>query len=373
MKLLRGRLGQAVIIAMVSACMGGSVWAQDASQTVALKNVKTQTTTSPAVDEPQPCGEAVAEDLTGLSEKEIKIKQTLPITNPLWIAGNFNFFIFDTHEMTDGDSQGRVAVGKKAVYKRYAIAPYVDQSQEPYPVAMVLGKGGTLSLTDTEVNGNIITDKKENVKFQGTKTPQIDEIDVSKNLIDFDTLRAKYMTLSYFLALKIPNGIVKVNPYDPNAIELIAPDNPGSRVIFNLPKNITRLSEIKISISNIDLEQRPTIIINSFGNAVGQTAQMFINGSSELVRSYASNIIWNLPFAYPGVDIPIAGTIYGSVLAPTGDFKVTGWGNVEGTFIANKFVSEGNFEGHKKPFEGKIPPVTCPNIEELEYWTQINK
>lgn len=370
MKLLRGKLAQVLMVAMISTCMGSSIWAQDISEDVAVKDVTTQKTTSQAVDTPQPCGDVVAEDLTGLSEQEIKVRETIPMTNPLWVAGSFNFFIFDRHEMNNGDSEGRVAVGKKAVYDSYAIAPRINQSEAPYPVAMVLGSGGTLSLTNGHVNGNIITDNKTNVTLEGTTGIIVDEMDVNKNIIDFQALQAKYMTLSYFLALKIPNGTVKCNPYDPNSIELIAPDDAGNRVIFNLPKNMTKLGEIKIT--NIDLAKQPTIIINSYGNAIGQTGQMYINGSSELATAYAGNILWNLPFAYPGTYVPVAGTIYGSVLAPTGDFKVAGWGHIEGTFIANSFISEGSFEGHNNVFTGKIPPITCPNLAELEHWMNLN-
>lgn len=371
MKLLRGKLAQMLMLTIIGSTMGSCVWAQDINTGAAVKSVISAKTTSQAVEAtPQPCGDVVAEDLSGLSEEAMLVRETIPMTSPLWVAGSFNFFIFDRHEMTDGDAQGRVAVGKKAVYNRYAIAPYINQNEAPYPVAMVLGNDGTLSIKSGHVNGNIITNNKANVKTEATANITIDEMNVNKDIIDFKALQAKYMTLSYFLALKIPNGTVKVNPYDPNSLELIAPDNPGNRIIFTLPKEITKLGEIKIK--NVDLSKNPTIIINSFGNAIGQTGQMTINGDSELATNYAGNIIWNLPFAYTGLSVPVAGTIYGSVLAPSGDFKVAGWGHIEGTFIANSFVSEGSFEGHNNVFRGKIPPVTCPNLAELEYWMSLN-
>nr|WP_302597455.1 choice-of-anchor A family protein [uncultured Cellulosilyticum sp.] len=313
--------------------------------------------------------EIIEDDTTGLSEKLAKIKNTLPMNRPLWIAGNFNFFIFDTHEMTNGDSEGRVAVGKKAIYNQYAIAQTITTEENQYPVAVVLGNGGSFSLTSGQVSGNIITDSKDNVTLQYAGAGAIDEMNVNNDIIDFAALQKKYIVLSYFLALKVPTGTVQYNQYNKNCLELKASDDADKMVVFTLPPDVTSLGEIQIS--NIDMEKQPTIVINSMGNAIGQTAQMMINGSSELAKSYAGRIIWNLPLAMPGHDIPIAGTIYGSVLAPTGDFRVAGYGNIEGTFIANSFVSKGNFEGHNNPFIGKLPPITCPNLEELEYWMNL--
>lgn len=345
---------------------------EKSAETVTEEVIKEEVT-EPAAEETDndEClsSEIIEDDTTGLPEKLAAIKNTLPMNRPLWIAGNFNFFIFDTHEMTNGDSEGRVAVGKKAVYNQYAIAQRITNEEGQYPVAVVLGNGGSFSLTSGQVEGKIITDHKENVSLQYVDTVDIDEMEVNNDIIDFAALQKKYIVLSYFLALKVPTGTVEYNQYNKNCLELKASGDEDRMVVFNLPPDITSLGEIQIS--NVDLEKQPTIVINSMGNAIGQTAQMMINGSSELAKSYAGRIIWNLPLAMPNHEVPIAGTIYGSVLAPTGNFRVAGYGNIEGTFIANSFISSGSFEGHNNPFIGKLPPITCPNLEELEYWMNL--
>lgn len=404
---LKVNVAKALMMVMIGASMSGTVWAEDVETAQAIVEVvgETQEAESETPEVINEASEAVNEtveaaaqtekveasvnenseevvpekkddeclssdiikdDTTGLPEKLALIKGTLPMNRPLWIAGNFNFFIFDTHKMINGDSEGRVAVGKQAIYSQYGIAQKITTQPDQYPVSVVLGNGGSFSLTGGDIRGNIITDHKENVMLENASVGDIDEVDVNNDLINFEELQQKYTVLSYFLTLKVPTGTVQYNEYNKNCLELRASDDAGRMVVFTLPEDVTSLGEIQIS--NINMEEQPTIVINSLGNAIGQTAQMMINGSSELAKSYSGRILWNLPLAQPGNEIPVAGTIYGSVLAPTGDFRVAGWGNIEGTFIANSFISEGCFEGHNNPFIGKLPPITCPDLEELEYW-----
>jgi choice-of-anchor A domain-containing protein len=59
------------------------------------------------------------------------------------------------------------------------------------------------------------------------------------------------------------------------------------------------------------------------------------------MKAFSDKILWNMP-NIEQLNVGAFG-IYGSVLMPEGDFVCTGWGQINGTLVANNYYSGGSY------------------------------
>ncbi|SFM28480.1 choice-of-anchor A domain-containing protein, partial [Paenibacillus sp. 1_12] len=267
-------------------------------------------------------------------------------------ANDFNIFLFGNQTQSNVDSEGRVAVGGNASYNNYGIG-------NTLPVSLTradLIVGGNMNIIGgTNFSGNsVISPTGTVIQYTMTNNNGVPGQPLVGSPINFAGDQIYLTCASLAWAALTPTGTVSVN-----FGQLVLTGFDPVLNIFNFDaENIagTGFTLETLNGINIVAPLGSTILINITGNNTGfGSYQIFRNGMSA-TGADGQFIVWNFPQALNLFNMNIS--IKGSILAPLAQWWAVGFGNVEGTFIANNLINTmGTLEAHNFPFLGCLPDV----------------
>jgi choice-of-anchor A domain-containing protein len=293
----------------------------------------------------------------------------------LGIAGQFNAMIFNDMYMVKTDSEGRLAVGGHAYLNPASVGQSVVFDPDVAPYSLVIGRsaeligggikngliganyGALLQLPKSfQVNGTDLNNQDPNEEGYPVCFAEDDPI------IDFALAKTELMGKSI--------SLFNVNQTDDYRFDESALNFSSSNTEIAIFK-ITSDEIEKANIIYIDVPTSATVVINVIGeeltlaNKAIKLKQDGIEQSDDQIKSFSDKILWNMPYINQ-LNIGSFG-MYGSVLMPEGDFVCIGWGQINGTLVANNYYSgspyvltdipstvNGAIELHNHLFEGVI-------------------
>lgn len=268
----------------------------------------------------------------------------------LGIANDFNVFVFTDHTQSSVDSEGRVAVGGKATYVDYGVGSALTVSQTRDDLIVQ----GEIDITSgANFAGNTIIYPTGTVtNYTMTNNNGVPNQPLVGSPIDFDLAQRELTALSLNLSAITPNGTVDNNF---GQIVLTGTDPELNVFMFNgLNVDGAGLRLDTANGINIIAPAGSTIIVTIGGENVGfGSYQIFRNGVST-TREDGALILWNFYQATTAFNQNLS--ITGSVLAPYANWEAIGFGNINGTIVANSLSNAGGtLEEHHVPFTGCLP------------------
>ncbi|GMK37364.1 hypothetical protein PCCS19_04170 [Paenibacillus sp. CCS19] len=268
----------------------------------------------------------------------------------LGIANDFNVFVFTDHTQSSVDSEGRVAVGGKATYVNYGVGSSLPVSQTRDDLIVQ----GEIDITSgTNFAGNTIIYPTGTVtNYTMTNNNGVPNQPLVGSPIDFDAAQRELTALSLNLAAIPPNGTVE-NSF--GQIVLTGTDPEVNVFMFNgLNVDGAGLRLDTANGINIIAPAGSTVIVTVGGENVGFGSYTIFRNGVSTTREDGALILWNFFQATTAFNQNLS--ITGSVLAPYADWEAIGFGNINGTIIANSLSNAGGtLEEHHVPFAGCLP------------------
>ncbi|PWW04755.1 putative repeat protein (TIGR01451 family)/choice-of-anchor A domain-containing protein [Paenibacillus cellulosilyticus] len=268
----------------------------------------------------------------------------------LGIANDFNVFVFTDHTQSSVDSEGRVAVGGKATYTNYGVGSSLSVSQTRDDLVVQ----GEIDITSgANFAGNTIIYPNGTVtNYTMTNNNGVPNQPLVGSPIDFDAAQRELTALSLNLSAIPVNGTVENNF---GQIVLTGTDPELNVFMFNgLNVDGEGLRLDTANGINIIAPLGSTIIITVGGENVGFGSYTIFRNGITSTRLDATLILWNFFQATTAFNQNLS--ITGSVLAPYADWEAIGFGNINGTIVANSLSNAGGtLEEHHVPFAGCLP------------------
>ncbi|WP_158630121.1 choice-of-anchor A family protein [Cohnella sp. AR92] len=273
----------------------------------------------------------------------------------LLVANDFNLFIFGDHTQSNVDSEGRVAVGGNATYSNYGIGDKLTVSTTR---ADLIVQGNMNISSGTNFSGNsVIYPAGTVLQYTMTNNNRVPDQPLVQTPIDFTAAEQSLASLSLNLAALGPNGTVASNF---GQIVLTGADPDLNVFTFN-GNNVDGegLALDTANGINIIAPSGSTILVNVGGENVGFGSYTIFRNGLTPPDSEGSLILWNLFQATTAFNQNLS--ILGSVLAPYADWQAIGFGNINGTLVANSLTNTtGTLEAHNHPFTGCLPSTDLP-------------
>ncbi|NBD22901.1 DUF7507 domain-containing protein [Paenibacillus glycinis] len=272
----------------------------------------------------------------------------------LGVANDFNVFVLGNHTQSFVDAGGRVAVGGNATYRSYGIGSALNVSTTRADLIV----GGNMDIIGgTNFSGNsVISPGGTIVNYTMTNNNGVLPQPQRGTPIDF-AAAGQYLTCaSASWGALAPTGTVNVAF---GGITLTG--SSPTLNIFSINGNNVAGSGVSLASANsLNIVTPPgsTVLVNISGTGVGfGNYTIFINGGQP-TPSNGSVILWNFFQATSAFNLNLS--IKGSVLAPLAVWSAVGFGNIDGTMVAQSFVNTtGTLEAHTIPFIGCLPEVAC--------------
>jgi choice-of-anchor A domain-containing protein/LPXTG-motif cell wall-anchored protein len=293
------------------------------------------------------------------------VKESSTSSN-LGTASDFNVFLFDDMTSSNSDCEGKMAIGGNLNLSSYGIGSKIDISESKNPAPATLIVGGSITVSNGQVNGNTIVKSgisTKNYNFNNVHSmlstnneKSSQPITITNNDIDnyFKSAKTSLSDLSARMSRLVNTGSVKV---DNN--KLIFSGNDKINIFSFDLNNISGKKLSDILTFSFDIPSGSTIIINVKGNNSGFINANICSGKSTDQSILKKHIIWNF---YDATSIfSKFSEIYGSLLAPNAVLTAES-GNFNGTCIAKSVVHAYNnsMEFHNYTFDGNIPSITPP-------------
>ena len=293
-------------------------------------------------------GESISLDIT------VKVDFVAGCGTPiidLGIAAPYNLFVIkDVYQPHGSDTEGKVAVGRNAVFGGYSIGDKLPPSGGTEDVLIV---GRKLTFTSGQVyNGNVVYGKyldvqQTNLCSDGSIRKE-DPVPVDFNQADIDL-----KSLSAFLATKPINGTTS---FQWGTLMLEGTD-PVLNVFSVDGNDLSAANNMEIDVPNGSV-----VLVNINRNSVSWTGGLVVRGTG------IGNVIYNFPNAQ---NIFIRGIdIQGSVLAPKAKVNFAS-GVINGQMICRYYEGQGQM--NNSLFHGSIhgnPQIT--NCAEIQNFDQID-
>lgn len=273
----------------------------------------------------------------------------------LGIANDFNLFIFGDHTQSNVDAEGRVAVGGTATYANYGIGDRLPVSTTR---ADLIIQGNVNITNGTNFAGNTVVYPSSTVfTYTMTNNNRVPGQPLRGTPIDFAAAERSLTELSLNLAALTPNGTV-ANYFG----QIVLTGTDPALNVFTFGGNNVDGAGLRLDAANginLIVPAGSTVVVNVGDNNVGfGSYQTFINGTAAN-RGNVCPILWNFFQAALAFNANIS--IAGSVLAPGADWQARGYGNIDGTLIANSLANVGgSLEAHDIPFCGCLPAMPPP-------------
>ncbi len=268
----------------------------------------------------------------------------------LGIANEFNLFIFNDHTQSSVDSEGRVAVGGTATYANYGVGDTLPVSTTR-PDLIIQGNVNITGGTNFAGNTVIYPDSTI-IAYTMTNNNRVPDQPLRGTPVDFEAAERSLTETAINLAAISPNGTVE-NNFGQIVLTGVAPDLN----VFTINGNNVDGEGLTLDNANginIVAPAGSTILINVGGNNTGFGSYAIFRNGITATRADATLIIWNFFQASRAFNQNI--NISGSVLAPNADWSAIGFGNIDGTLVANSLTNvTGSLEAHNVPFTGCLP------------------
>ncbi|SEP10993.1 choice-of-anchor A family protein [Paenibacillus sp. OV219] len=272
----------------------------------------------------------------------------------LGVANDFNVFVFGNHTQSFVDSGGRVAVGGNATYNSYGIGVALTSSQTRADLIV----GGNMNITGgTNFNGNsVISPTGTIIKYTMTNNNGVSGQPFRGAPVDFAAAEQYLTCASSSWGTLSPNGTAFVN-----FGQIVLQGNSPTLNIFTINGNNVAGSGVSLSSANgINIIAPPgsTILVNITGTSVGFGSYAIFRNGGQSTAADGAFIMWNFFQATNAFNLNLS--IKGSVLAPFAAWSASGFGNIDGTIVADSLTNTtGSIEEHHVPFTGCLPEVFC--------------
>ncbi|MDF2922071.1 MAG: conserved repeat domain protein [Paenibacillaceae bacterium] len=271
----------------------------------------------------------------------------------LGTAGNFNFFIFGNHQQSYNSSEGRMAIGGNATLQGYGIGDKLPFSTTRDDLIVA----GNMDIdSGTNFNGNsIISPNGTVIRYTMTNNNGVRPQPLRGTPVDF-AAEKQYLTCASSSWANVPANGTASNYY--GQIRLTGTSPTLNVFTINGSNVAAGVALASANGVNFIVPSGSTILVNVSGTNVGfGSYSIFINGVTAS-QSDAGLILWNFYQATSAFNQNLS--IKGTVLAPLAAWVSSGYGNIEGTLIANSYTaSPGNLSGRNVPFAGCLPEVSC--------------
>jgi choice-of-anchor A domain-containing protein len=279
-------------------------------------------------------------------------------------AGDFNVWVINDNTQSGSDAEGRVAVGRDALFGAWSVGTHVSVSTDNLIVGRNMTNSNNTVRGGLLVNGNVTwanptvtgrTSVNGNANFNGgggeIKPPV--------------TVGGTYSAPNYYPAATVgttplPFVFSDVADYLTNLADFLAAHTMngttsfiGNNIYFNgTDPNFNNFYVTAAQITagtgvNITAPAGSTVVVNIDGAAATFASQgIFVNGVSK------QNVLFNF-YNAASINMHSIG-VNGSLLAPRADVNF-GYGNIDGTLIAYNLTGPG--ESHHFPFQGSLPPI----------------
>lgn len=291
-------------------------------------------------------------------------------TYGLGVATDYNVFVFKDDTQSGSDVQGRVAVGRDALFGGYTIASGMSL-QETAPTLVV---GRNYSNSSHTVRGPVVIGGNANIN-----NPTIfGNVAVNGNLTLTSSGTINGNTLSYGGILTNPSVTLNVTTIKPSTTTTLPIDFAAAQadliarsaylgslaangqtvaqyggITFTStgvnPLQVFSVSGATLAASgymNINAQAGQTVVINVDGSASSMKGGLNLNGVD------AAHVLFNFTQA-ESLSLSSIG-VKGSILAPYANVNFTN-GSFDGTLVANSVTGSGEF--HNVRFEGVVPYV----------------
>jgi choice-of-anchor A domain-containing protein len=280
-------------------------------------------------------------------------------------AGDFNVWVINDNTQSGSDAEGRVAVGRDALFGAWSVGTHVSASTDNLIVGRNLTnsnntvKGGLLvngnvNWTNPTITGRVSVNGDANFNAGGggqIGTPvTVGGTYTAPNYYPAATVGttplpfvfsdvADYLTdLADFLAAQPMNGATS---FISNNIYFNGTD-PNFNNFYVTAAQVAAGTGV-----NITAPVGSTVVVNIDGAAATFASQgVFVNGVNK------QNVLFNF-YNAATLNMHSIG-VNGSLLAPRADVNF-GFGNIDGTLIAYNLTGPG--ESHHFPFQGNLPPI----------------
>ncbi|MUT66475.1 choice-of-anchor A family protein [Paenibacillus sp. NEAU-GSW1] len=274
----------------------------------------------------------------------------------LGIANDFNIFVFGDHTQSNVDSEGRVAVGGNATYTDYGVGSSLTPISTD--TADLIVQGNVNINRGINFAGNtVVYPTSQVIAYTMTNNNGVPGQPLVGTPIDFIAAEQALASLSLNLAAITTNGTIANNF---GQIVLTGTDPELNVFMFNgnnVDGNGLRLDTA--NGINIIAPAGSTIIINISGDPVGFGSYTIFRNGITSTRADAAFLLWNFYQATTAFNQNLS--ITGSVLAPYADWEARGFGNINGTIVANSLTNVGGtLEAHHVPFTGCLPTTPTP-------------
>ncbi|MGG3600504.1 MULTISPECIES: choice-of-anchor A family protein, partial [Bacillus cereus group] len=270
----------------------------------------------------------------------------------LGTANNFNVFVIGNQTQSNVDSEGRVAVGGIATLTNYGIGNTLPLSTTR--ADLIVGMEMVIT-SGTNFSGNsVISSTGTVVTYTMTNNNGVPGQPLVQDLIDFNTEANFLQCASTTWGALAPTGVATTNF---GQIVLTGLD-PTLNIFTFDGTNVagTGLTLQSANGINIIAPVGSTILINITGDNIGFGSYSIFRNGSPATSTDAQEILYNFPDATNAFNQNLS--IEGSVLAPFASWRAAGFGQINGTFIADSLTNtSGTLEAHNFPFLGVLPDV----------------
>ncbi|WP_164545502.1 DUF7507 domain-containing protein [Paenibacillus albus] len=272
----------------------------------------------------------------------------------LGVANDFNVFVFGNHTQSFVDSGGRVAVGGNATYNSYGIGSSLPVSQTRADLIV----GGNMNITSgTNFSGNsVISPSGTIINYTMTNNNGVSGQPFRGTPVDFAAAEQYLTCASTTWGNLSPNGTAFVN-----FGQIVLQGNSPTLNIFTINGNNVAGSGVSLSSANgINIIAPPgsTILVNISGTSVGFGSYAIFRNGGQSTAADGAFIMWNFFQATNAFNLNLS--IKGSVLAPFAAWSASGFGNIDGTIVADSLTNTtGSIEEHNVPFTGCLPEALC--------------
>lgn len=269
--------------------------------------------------------------------------------------------------MVNTDSEGRLAVGVHAYLNPASVGQHAVYNPDISPYSLVIGRSA--KLINGGIKNGLIGANYGAVLELPEYYPEPVYAAEGETIIDFTSAKAELVSKSISLF-----NVDQTNDYKLEEDALNFSSSNTDITIFK----ITSTEIEKANIINIDVPTSATVVINLIGEELtlaNKAIKLKQNGSEQgddQMKAFSSMVLWNMPNIKK---LNIGGFgMQGSVLMPQGDFICTGWGQINGTLVANNYYSGGSYistdipntvngavELHDHPFKGVIDTSPDPD------------
>lgn len=273
----------------------------------------------------------------------------------LGIARRYNVFVFENHEQSFTEAEGRVAVGGDAIYDEYCIGSWYEYSNKlPKPgMRNDLIVGGFADIRGgINYSGNTVMSCLGKVRnYSMTNKNVLSCMPINERPIEFQLTRTYLEQASRYWASLPANGSCHVNG---RSLQLIGSDHHLN--IFYIEGTFIDDSGLKIcdlDTIEIDAPAYSTVLINISG------LDVYINCSKIHTNNVnVHRILWNFYEARDWFNVSTG--IEGTVLAPFACMDSFG-GFVKGSIITKSL--KGKIAAFHCPFRGKLPKVDFEGLD----------